>query len=463
MTNIDLSSLWQAVLGELEVNISKANYRTWLENTNLLELEEGKAIVAVPNVFTREWIEKKYHPQIFEVCAKQIDNLCQIEYRVSTCAQQSVDNITLKTVDKINEENSLDSLSKNTEELAPKILQPSSTDNPLAKKYSFENFVVGSSNHLAFAASKLVSEKPGDHYNPLFIYGPAGVGKTHLMWAINTSLKQNRPDAKTVYIPCEDFTNEFIRAIREGNTRQFTDKYRKVDLLLVDDLQFLAGKDKTQEEFFHTFNALHQANKQIVLCSDRSPKEIPTLEDRLRSRFEWGMVADISAPDFETRVAILSKKAQNRGLNLEDEVLNFVAEKFESNIRELEGSLTKIVAFCEIHDVSPTVEIVESILGIQNQPVKIEAKDIIIKVANHFNIKSSDLLGAKRDKQIVLPRQMAMYLMRNELDMSFPQIASNLGGRDHTTIMYGVKKINDLTKSNQSLDLELKTLKQKIF
>ncbi|MDP4038551.1 MAG: chromosomal replication initiator protein DnaA [bacterium] len=461
MTKQDFSGLWQAVLGELEVSLSKANYKTWFKNTNLLEVCGDTAIISVPNIFTKEWIEKKYHSQIFEALARLIDNLIKIEYRVGSIKPGSVDAVRPRVVDKTEAEEDSESAK---EGLADSLSEQYISSTPLTKRYNFDNFVVGSSNHLAFAAAKLVAEKPGDHYNPLFLYGPVGVGKTHLMWAINEQVKRVWPKAKAVYIPCEDFTNEFIRAIREGTTKQFTNKYRGVDVLLVDDLQFLAGKDKTQEEFFHTFNTLHQAGKQIVLCSDRPPKDIPTLEERLRSRFEWGMVADISAPDYETRIAILINKAQGKGLDLPGEVVNFIAERFDSNIRELEGSLTRIIAHCEIHDVSPTADLAEAILGIKKiEEEKIDAKKVIGKVASYYNLKIDDIIGAKRDKQIVLPRQIAMYLMRSELDMSFPQIADSLGGRDHTTVMHGVKKIDNLKEKSQAVNLEIKTLKQKIF
>lgn len=441
------SDLWQAVLGELEVTLSKANYRTWFKNTSLASIDSGSATITVPNIFTREWIEKKYHDQIFTALGKLVDGLDNVCYKIGSIDEGS--------------ETSGTAPSRASKAEGSKY----QNKNNILEKYNFKNFVVGGGNRLAFAAAKLVSEKPGSQYNPLFLYGPAGVGKTHLLWAILSEITKASPEVKVVYSPSDDFYNEFIRAIREGQTKRFTDKYRKVDVLLVDDLQFLAGKEKTQEEFFHTFNALHQAGKQIVLSSDRPPKAIPTLEDRLRSRFEWGMVADIQPPDLETRIAILQNKANLKNIVLSEEVILYIAQLIEDNIRELEGALIRIVAFCEIQNLKPTLDVVESILGSfkKGSGKTIHPKYVLEKTALFYNLKPADLVGLKRDKQIVLPRQVAMYIMRQELNMSFPQIARSLGGRDHTTVMHGVKKINQLLSVNEPLQYEVRTLKEKVL
>lgn len=448
--NTSATELWQAVLGELEVSLSRANYKTWFKNTALVSVDNSVAVVSVPNIFTREWIEKKYHQQIFEALSKLVNGLETVEYRIGAPAKAAV-------ADEV-------AVSVEPPKAVPTTLPARGPRQKMLDKYTFENFVVGDSNRLAFAAAKLVSEKPGEHYNPLFVYGPVGVGKTHLMWAINEATHRNSPSAKTVYTSSEDFLNEFTRAIREGTTKQLTDKYRRVDLLLVDDLQFLAGKEKFQEEFFHTFNALHQADKQIVLCSDRPPKAIPTLEDRLRSRFEWGMVADIQPPDLETRVAILQNKAISQSFDLPNDLALMMAEMIETNIRELEGALTRVIAFCQLQNIPISVDVVTRVLGHvrRHNGRKVSPKQVVEQTAQYYNIKPTDLTGSKRDREIVLPRQVAMYIMRDELNMSFPQIAHALGGRDHTTVMHGVKKIHGMLTADDSLSHELKTLKEKI-
>ncbi len=322
--------VWDGVLGELEVTLSKANYRTWLKNTNLVSINDSVAIISVPNIFARDWIEQKYQDQIFTALSKLIDGLERVEYQIGKPAEEED-----KSADVVEEVVLSASRSKAAATQAAPTQNRLPHSRQLSETYTFDSFVVGDSNRLAFAAAKLVSEQPGEQYNPLFLYGPVGVGKTHLLWAINAATTKSFSGVKTVYTSTETFLNEFTRAIREGTTKELTNKYRRLDLLLVDDLQFLAGKEKFQEEFFHTFNALHQAGKQIVLCSDRPPKAIPTLEDRLRSRFEWGMVADIQSPDLETRIAILQNKALIQKFDLSNEIALMIAEMIETNIREL--------------------------------------------------------------------------------------------------------------------------------
>lgn len=456
MDKSDLGSIWAAVLGELEISLSQANYKTWLKNTSLASVDGISAVVLVPNIFTKNWVSKKYHTQILAALRKTIPGVSAVEYQIGASNEKAPDEVKLTAPERPSE---TPAAAKPVSEK----LAPPQTSAHHYEKYKFQNFVVGSGNQLAFAASKLVSEKPGEHYNPLFLYGPAGVGKTHLMWAIISGITSKNSNLNTLYVTSEDFISSFISTVSKGGT--FTDKYRRVDVLLIDDIQFIAGKERTQEEFFHTFNALHQANKQIVICSDRPPKSIATLEDRLRSRFEWGMVADIQPPDLETRAAILTNKAASKNIELDVEIANFIATSIESNIRELEGALNRVVAFSQLQGLPITLELAQQVLGSSKPSSRrnITPKLIIEQTAIFYDVKSSDIVGSKRDKQIAMPRQIAMYIMREELGMSFPQIAYSLGKRDHTTVMHGVKKIQKLTVTGEPVGEEIKTLRQKIF
>ena len=456
--------IWQAVLGELEVGMSKANFKTWVKNTQLLSVDGDKATVSVPHIFARDRLATVYNPQVLEALQKLVPEVESIDYIIGSSLEEKPADVA-RTEDVKTAENQKPQPTRQSTPQPEKAPSPQLTlqSSGIGKRYGFENFVVGSGNRLAFSAAKLVSEKPGVAYNPLFLYGPPGVGKTHLMWAISSAIEASNPKAKITYITTEDFLNQFTNAIRKGEN--FSDRYRSVDVLLVDDLQFIAGKEKTQEEFFHTFNALHQANKQIVLCSDRPPKAIATLEDRLRSRFEWGMVADIQPPDYETRVAIIQSKAMEKDFDISSEVAAYIAETIQSNIRELEGGLTRVIAYCQAHETPLTLEVAQTVLGGSLAPPSksLSPKQIIERTAAFYDIKVTDLTGVKRDKDIVMPRQIAMYIMRRELGMSFPQIAHSLGGRDHTTVMHGVRKINKLAGSSEPMSHEIQTLKQKIF
>ncbi len=447
--NNNLKKSWQTVLGELEVVLSAANFQTWLKGTDLLELNNSKAVIYVPNIFTRQWIQDKYHQQILEAIHKISPTITSVEYTTTKPQTNTPPKPETSPVEPISQPISYPSPTKE--------VKSGFSPNP---RYRFDNFITGSSNKLAFSAAQLVSEKPGEMYNPLFLYGPAGVGKTHLLWAISNQINQADPSLEILYVTSEEFINTFLQAIRRGE--KFTDKYRRVDVLLVDDMQFIAGKEKTQEEFFHTFNALHQFNKQIVLCSDRPPKEIPTLEDRLRSRFEWGMVADIQPPDYETRVAILMNKAQDHNINLEIVVAEFIATNVETNIRELEGALTKVIAHSRLHNQVITLELAQEVLKFQalHQKNRVSPKEVIQKTADYYEVSYADIIGNKRTKEIVIPRQISMYIMREELDMSFPRIAKSLGGKDHTTIIYGVKKVATLSQTDTILSADIQSIKQ---
>jgi chromosomal replication initiator protein len=347
-----------------------------------------------------------------------------------------------------------------------KVADSANTNQSLNPRYTFDLFVTGKSNELARAACMAVAERPGLVYNPLFIYGGAGLGKTHLMQAVGHSIFANSPDKKVLYVSSEKFTNDFIQAITRGNGEKFKQRYRSVDVLLVDDIQFLAGKEGTQEEFFHTFNALHQANKQIVITSDRPPKSIPALENRLVSRFEWGMIADIAQPDLETRIAILSAKSKERNYNLSTDVLHAIASTVQSNIRELEGALNRIVAYHQLNNTEPTLEGVKSLLvSVARAPKRggVTPRQITQTVADFFELRVADLFGASRKKELVVPRQIAMYLMREELQSSFPSIGIELGNRDHTTAMHACSKISAQLENDERLKQNIALILQRLY
>jgi chromosomal replication initiator protein len=334
----------------------------------------------------------------------------------------------------------------------------------LNERYTFENFIVGSGNELAYAACQAVAAQPGTKYNPLFLYGGVGIGKTHLIQAVGTTVLANNPNARVVYISSEQFVQEFVDALRFKKNTDFADFYRGADVLIVDDVQFLAGKEKIQEEFFHTFNALHQANKQIIISSDKPPREIPTLEERLRSRFVWGMSIDMQTPDFETRCAILQTKAHTHGVELASDVTQYLATNVQTNIRELEGALNQLLAFCEMRGLDPDMTIASSLLGsAQTRPKHISAKQIIERTARHFQIPIEDIIGPKRDKDIVVPRQVAMYMLRSELHLSFPKIARELGRKDHTTAIHSVEKIEKESRFDADLRTAISEIKERLY
>lgn len=444
---MDKTSAWQAVLGELEVGLSKANFTTWFKNTSLLDVSGGNIIISVPNIFTKEWLENKYHKQISEALRKVIPELNSVTYQVGGASTIKEDPV-VEAVESVVIEESL-----------PEIV------GDLNPKYKFESFVAGDNSKLAFAAAQSVAKSLGEVYNPLFIYGGVGLGKTHIMQAIGNEVLKQNPRKKIEYVSSEKFTSDFIASLNRQNSN-FKDKYRNIDLLLIDDMQFLAGKEQTQVEFFHTFNALHQAGKQIVIASDRPPKSIPTIEDRLRSRFEWGLIVDIQPPDLETRIAILQRKAQIRGIDIPLESLDFVAKQIPTNIRELEGALNRIFAYCELNNSKPDLPTVTNIMGgllAGSKRRGVTAKQILEKTADFYDIGLEEITGSKRDKEIVVPRQIAMYIMREELHLSFPKIASEVGKKDHTTIMHGVEKIEKEIDSNEQLRQEISLIRERLL
>ncbi len=447
--------LWQAVLGELEVSFTRAQFETWFKGTSVIASEDGYIVVGVPNIFTKEWLEKKYCQQISDSLSRIAPDIEGIKYTVTTVGGK-----VSGARDQI-----IAPIEAPVTVVAATPTPTQGANKKLNHRYTLDGFVVGSSNDLAFAASQAVVAAPGAKYNPLFIYGGVGLGKTHLIQAIGNEINRNDPSKKVLYVTSEQFTNEFLNSISGKSTKKFTEKYRSLDVLIVDDIQFLGNKERTQEEFFHTFNTLYEANKQVILSSDKPPRDIPHLEDRLRSRFGWGMVADIQKPDFETRAAIIQRKAASRGINLELPVIEHIARHHQHNIRDLEGTLTNILAQCELKDREPSLEFVNSILGAAAPATKrrlATPKMIIEKTAGFFDISPSDITGQCRDKDIVVPRQIAMYIMRQELGLSFPKIAQNVGGRDHTTAMHSVSKIEKLLEVNEELRSEVSQVRERV-
>ncbi len=447
---MDNKSLWQAALGELELSLSKANFTTWFRGTNIVSQENGEVVISVPNVFTKEWLENKYNTEIKSTIEHIAGPISKITYKVGRA-----DKLKMEMKETAKEE-LLDFAAAD----APEVLYN------LNPKYVFESFVVGETNKLATAACQSVAKKPGVSYNPLFVYGGVGLGKTHLIQAIGNELKKKNPKKKIEYVTSEKFTSELIKSIFDKKTDAFKNKYRKVDVLIVDDIQFLGGKEQTQEEFFHTFNALHQANKQVVLASDRPPKAIPTLEERLRSRFEWGLLVDIQPPEIETRIAILQKKAYLRGHELPLEIYDYIARNIQHNVRELEGALNRIIAYAELNNKKPDMALAQNVLGslLANPKRKaLTGKKILSSVADFFDLPASDLISKKRDKEIVLPRQIAMYLMREELNLSYPKISREAGKNDHTTAMHACSKIEKEMDKDEPLRHNINLIRERLY
>lgn len=453
------SSLWQAVLGEIELSVSRGNFVTWFKNTQLVQQSDEKVIIGVPNVFIKQQLERKYNDLIEQTLRKNGVAPEQVEYKIVSVTQS-----------KTSEEPVLVSApSSATEQTAtPKTAESNTLAHSyrqgLNERYTFETFVVGAGNELAFAACQSIAQHPGTKYNPLFLYGGVGIGKTHLIQAVGNAVLAGNRQAKVLYISTEQFVQEFVDALRFRKTADFASYYRTADVLIVDDVQFIAGKEKMQEEFFHTFNALHQANKQIIISSDKPPKEIPTLEERLRSRFAWGMSIDMQNPDFETRCAIIQTKAHSHNISIPQDVVEYLANNVQTNIRELEGALNQLLAFCEMRALEPNLSIATSLLGVsKTRPKHLSAKQIIERTARHFQIPIEDILGPKRDKDIVVPRQIAMYMLRSELHLSFPKIARELGRKDHTTAIHSVEKIEKESRLDASLRTAISEIKERLY
>lgn len=435
---------WEAILSIIELETSSVSFNTWFKETELLSIEDSKLVVSVKNEFTKEILNTRYL-ELIRNSALQVLNK---EYAIKFVLPNEQTNLNQKAIRK-------------NEQLQDPLNSPSNL-NP---RYVFDSFVVGNSNRMAHAAALAVAEAPARAYNPLFLYGGVGLGKTHLMHSIAHYILDQNPNAKVIYASSEKFTNELINSIRDDKNESFRNKYRNIDVLLIDDIQFITGKERTQEEFFHTFNALYEANKQIIICSDRPPKEIQTLEERLRSRFEWGLIADIQSPDLETRIAILRKKAEIENLSVPEDVLLFIAKTVISNIRELEGALNRILAFSSLTNKPITVELANEALKdliSKDKPKIITAEYILDIVANYFHLKPEELISAKRTRNIAYPRQIAMYLCRKLTDLSLPKIGEKFGGRDHTTIIHGFDKISRELQTDIELTQMLNELESKI-
>lgn len=442
-----LDDLWNSVLAQVEQKISKPSFETWLKSTKLLSYKGSNITIAAPNSFAREWLENHYVHLIAGILAELTGEDLLIKFVVQKDQEDTDFDLPAPIIH---------AQSNDHFENAPGMLNP---------KYTFDTFVIGSGNRFAHAASLAVAEAPAKAYNPFFIYGGVGLGKTHLMHAIGHYVLEHNPNAKVVYLSSEKFTNEFINAIRDNRPGDFRNKYRNVDVLLIDDIQFLAGKESTQEEFFHTFNTLHTESKQIVISSDRPPKEIPTLEDRLRSRFEWGLITDITPPDLETRIAILRKKAKADGLDIPNEVMHYIANQIDTNIRELEGALIRVVAYSSLVNQDINAELAAAALKdiIPNaKPRVVTILDIQEVVGEHFHIKLEDFTSKKRTKSIAYPRQVAMFLSRELTDFSLPKIGDEFGGRDHTTVIHAHEKITRLLKEDQQLQQDIQQIRSSL-
>jgi chromosomal replication initiator protein len=455
-------TLWQTVLGEIELTVSRGSYITWFKNTRVLRRNEELLVVGVPNIFAKQQLESKYKSMIVELLEKNGVANTEVEFKIHSGVaptKQTTDNTEVVILSQPLESQETRQMIGNG---APSVTH--SYRQGLNERYTFDTFIVGSGNELAYAACQAIAQSPGTKYNPLFVYGGVGLGKTHLIQAVGNAILANNKDAHVVYATSEQFVQEFLDAIRYKKITDFAGHYRSADVLIVDDMQFIAGKEKTQEEFFHTFNALHQANKQIIISSDKPPKSIPTLEERLRSRFEWGMIVDIGAPDFETRCAILQNKANQHGVVLDQTVVEYLANQVQSNIRELEGALNQLLAFCEMRGLQPDLSIATGLFGThRSRPKHMNARQIVEKTAKHFQLSVDEILSAKRDKDIVVPRQVAMYLLRSELHLSFPKIAHELGRKDHTTAIHSVEKIEKELHFDTLLKEHVKEIKERLY
>ncbi len=441
---------WQATIGQLQMEMPKATFETWVRDARFLGADNGKFTIGLQNAYARDWVESRLTSTISRILVGILNSPAHLDFVVN---QQKTEPEGASDSTNGTQANGSNTTGNS----------PARTTNPtLAPKYTFENFVVGTNNRLAHAASLAVSENPARAYNPLFLYGGVGLGKTHLLYAIGNAC--NVKGLHILYVSSEEFTNDLINAIRSHTTQSFREKYRQTDVLLIDDIQFIAGKESTQEEFFHTFNTLHGQDKQIVLSSDRPPKAMNTLEERLRSRFEWGLTADIQAPDFETRMAILRFKAERTGRQVPGEILEAIARRMQSNIRELEGALTRILAYSDLRGVPLNAELINTALGdMLPRQHKVDPTQIMDSVASSFGISKAQMLGRERTRQIALPRQVAMYLLREEANFSLPQIGDTMGGRDHTTVMYACEKVADLLERDHRLRRQVVDIREQLY
>ncbi len=454
---MEFEQIWQTALGEIEIQISKPNFATWLKNSRLLDKQDGVVLVGLPNNFAKEWVENKYQKIILNALRNLDQGTKKVQFTVHNSNVAPAALVPQKKSRQATEEDFKKQLA--FEELK---IDPETNLNP---RYRLSSFVVGKTNELAYAAASAIIDEIGRKYNPLFIYGGTGLGKTHLIQGIGNEIKARYNDKVRVkYVSSEKFTNDVIYGIRNKRMEDMKEKYRTVDVLIIDDIQFIAGKVSTEEEFFHTFNALYENNKQIIISSDRPPKFIPTLQDRLQSRFQGGMTADISYPDYELRLAILKTKLQERGVALPENILEFIANKIQKNLRELEGVLNRIL-FYQYAKKEVTMRMAEEIVGeLLQQPTKnINPNHIINSVADFFEVSPNDLIGRCRQKSIVEPRQITMYLLRDILGLSYPDIGQKLGKRDHTTAIYAYSKLAEEINKNQDLNQRIIAIKDVIY
>lgn len=459
--------VWQAVLGDLQLRLPRSDFETWFQGTSIVAFEDGLVVVGTPNSFAKQWLERRAGTLIRRALEGVLGYTVQVRVVVvtgSTGERQAVPSGTETT----SRRRPAGTLRPEAEKKAPAPgtgVLPMPLPGGLNPDYTFSTFVVGSSNRMAHAAAMAVAERPAHAYNPLFIYGGVGLGKTHLLHAVGHYALQRNPDLRVLYVSSETFTNELINAIRHQETEEFRRRYRHNDILLIDDIQFIAGKESTQEEFFHTFNTLHAACKQIVLTSDRSPRSIPTLEERLRSRFEGGLIVDIQPPDLETRVAILRTRAEERGVSLPEDVVEFLAQRVQRNIRELVGCLNRLLAYAELNGLPLTVPLAQEALAeifFRPHHQELTPAQVIETVARHYGLSPEDLRGKSRSQEVAIPRQIAMYLMREELGMSLAEIGRELGGRDHTTVLYGCEKVAQAIEVDARLRREVLALREKL-
>lgn len=451
---MDNTELWQSVLAQMQFQVSRANFATWLKGTKILSCKDGNVVVGVENSFSKEWLDNKYSSLILKILRSLNNEIKSVSFVISPSysppkkTQPSFE----KTIPNLTTQSRLQGLEIN----------PATNLNP---RYTFDNFVVGSFNELAHAAAWAVSEKPGITYNPLFIYGGVGLGKTHLIQATGNRITDLHPEKRVRYEPSERFISDIIEAIKNHTIDELKRSFKEIDVLIVDDVQFFGGKEKSQEEFFHIFNLLYHSQKQLILSSDRSPKAIPALQERLRSRFEGGMLADIGIPDLETRIAILKAKCEENETELPSDIISYVASVVRNNIREIEGALNRLVVFKKINDKDPSLEECKKLItGLVKQPKRTTTfKEILKETASVYGLNPVLLKEKTRRKEIVKARQVAMYLLREELNESYPSIARRFGGKDHTTVIYSCKKIEQEIKEDDTLLNEINLIRQKLY
>lgn len=452
MTN---EELWKAVLGEMELSLSRANFTTWFKNTSIISRDKNCVLVSVPNGFIKEWLENKFNRRILDSIRVLTPEIREIKYAIGKPKLEFLK----QDFSKMMLDNEIDD--KNDK------LHDGDVDKQtnLNKKYTFDSFIVGSNNELAHAAALRVTKELGRLYNPLFLYGGVGLGKTHLLQSIGNKVVSENKDRKVLYISAEKLTADIVESIGNKTIEDLKNRYARLDLLMIDDIQFIAGKARTQEIVFATFNELYGKNKQILLSSDRPPQAITAIEERLRSRFQGGMIADVGAPDFETRLAILKLKVSEKNSSLDEDVLGYIATHIQKNVRELEGALNRVVAFSQIYNKNPDLKEVKNILNTYlNTPYRKTSPQVVLKsVADFYNITSADLLKRSRKKEVVRPRQVAMFLLREETKLSFPEIGQKLGGRDHSTVIHACEKIKEESSINDSLKQELVLIKERVY